>query len=225
MLEISEEEELTIKLITKKFKKKALRVHSDKTLNKDDEEFKELLNDYEKLKDAVKEVSKENAAEDEDKTDLQTFFEKHNFAKEFSQSWTIFVEKEKVNEWKNVMESLFPDFKNTQGNGTQFKTMVDDRIVYTTLYDVSVPKINIQGNHISIRKFVLDILPEIYKKVSGIQHQLQSEGVKKVPVNAKVKLSGETVFSCEVCSKTYVRKAAIKKHIQMKHAPPPPRKP
>ena len=133
------------------------------------------------------------------------------------------MEKEKVNEWKNVMESLFPDFKNTQGNGTQFKTMVDDRIVYTTLYDVLVPKMNIQGNHISIRKFVLDILPEIYKKVSGIQHQLQSEGVKKVPVNAKVKLSGETVCYCEVCPKTYVRKIAIKKHIQMKHAPPPPR--
>ena len=40
-----------------------------------------------------------------------------------------------------------------------------------------------------------------------------------MPVNAKVKLSGETVFSCEVCPKTYIRKAAIKKHIQMKHAP------
>ena len=44
-LEISDEEELTVKLVTKKFKKKALKVHSDKT-HKDDEEFKELLNDY-----------------------------------------------------------------------------------------------------------------------------------------------------------------------------------
>ena len=223
MLEISEDEELTVKLITTKFKKKALKVHSDKTLNNDDEEFKELLHDYEKLKEAVIEVSKENNenSEDEDKTDLQNFFEKHNFAKEFSQSWTIFVEKEKVDKWKNVMEGMFPDYKSTQGNGTQFKTPVYDRIVYTTLYDVEVPKMNVQGNHISIRKFVLDVLPEIYKKVRNIPNQLQSEGLKKVPVNAKVKLSGETIFSCEVCPKTYVRKAAIKKHIQMKHAPPP----
>ena len=221
MLEISEEEELTVKLVTKKFKKKALRVHTDKTHNGDDEEFKELLSDYEKLKDAINEVSNENN-EIEEKSDLQNFFEKHNFAKEFSQSWTIFIEKEKVDEWKSVLGSLFPDFKNTQGNGTQFKTPVDDRIVYTTLYDVVTPKMNIQGNHISIRKYVFNILPDIYNKVRNIPNKIQLEGVKRVPVNAKVKLSGETVFSCEVCDKTYVRKAAIKKHMQMKHAPPPP---
>ena len=95
MLEISDEEELTVKLVTKKFKKKALKVHSDKTLNNDDEEFKELLSDYEKLKDAINEVTNENN-EDEEKSDLQNFFEKNNFAKEFSQSWTIYVEKENV---------------------------------------------------------------------------------------------------------------------------------
>ena len=215
-LEISEEEELTVKLVTRKFKKKALKVHSDKNREKDDEEFKELLNDYNNLKEAISEVVKDVNVEDE-QTDLQSFFEKHNFAREFSQSWTIFVEKEKVNTWKNIMSSLYPDYKNTQGNGTQFKTQVEERIVYTTLYDVEVPKMNIQGHHNSIRKFVFNILPELYSKVRSIPTSIQSEKSKKVPINAKVRLSGETVFSCEVCPKTYVRKAAIKKHIQMKH--------
>ena len=42
-LEIGEGEELNAKLVAKRFKKKALRVHSDKTHSNDDEEFKKLL--------------------------------------------------------------------------------------------------------------------------------------------------------------------------------------
>ena len=143
ILEINEDEELTVKLVTTKFKKKALRVHSDKNRNNDDEEFKELLNDYQTVKDAINELSND-MNEDEEKTDLQSFFEKHNFAREFSQSWTIYVERENLDDWKNVMAGLYPDYKNTQGNGTQFKTLVDERMVYTTLYDVEITKMNIQ---------------------------------------------------------------------------------
>ena len=61
----------------------------------DDEEFKQLLNDYNKVKNALNELSDETNEEDTEQSDLQTFFEQHNFAKEFSQSWTIFVEKKK----------------------------------------------------------------------------------------------------------------------------------
>ena len=146
-LGVEEEEALTVKLVTKKFKKKALKVHSDKTHNNDDEEFKELLNDYHKVKDAINEISNSAAEEDDEKTDLQNFFEKHNFAKEFSQSWTIYIEKDKVDEWKKEMSRRYPDFKKMQGNGTQYKTPMGDRSVSTTLYDVEIPKMNIQGNH------------------------------------------------------------------------------
>ena len=72
-LEISEEEELTVKLVTRKFKKKTLKVHSDKNREKDDEEFKELFNDYNNLKEAISEVVKDVNVEDE-QTDLQSFF-------------------------------------------------------------------------------------------------------------------------------------------------------
>ena len=86
-LEIEEGEEITIKVVTTKFKKKALRVHSDKTHKQDDEEFKQLLHDYNVLKDAINQINGNKKDIDEAKTDLQTFFETHNFAKEFSQSW------------------------------------------------------------------------------------------------------------------------------------------
>ena len=58
-LEVEEEEVLTVSLEPKKFKKKALKVHSHKTLNSDDEEFKRLLNDYNKVKDALNEITYE----------------------------------------------------------------------------------------------------------------------------------------------------------------------
>ena len=144
-LGVEEEEALTVKLVTKKFKKKALKVHSDKTHNNDDEEFKELLNDYHKVKDAINEISNSAAEEDDEKTDLQNFFEKHNFAKEFSQSWTIYIEKDKVDEWKKEMSRRYPDFKKMQGNGIQYKTPMGDRSVSTTLYDVEIPKMNIHA--------------------------------------------------------------------------------
>ena len=124
-LEIEEEDIITIKLVEKKFRRKALKVHSDKTGNKDedkDEEFKQLVGDYNKLVNAMEKLNAESNIEVEEKTDLSTFFEKHNFAKECTQSWTIFVEKFKVQDWKKEMTKRYPESRNLQGNGTQYKT-------------------------------------------------------------------------------------------------------
>ena len=220
-LEINDENEITVKLIEKKFKRKALKVHSDKTGNADDEEFKELVNDYNRVREAVKKLSEESQGKNEDEeTDMSKFFEKHNLAKEFSQSWTIYIEKDKVDDWSKEMTKLYPENRKLQGNGTQFKAVVDEKIVSTTLYDVQIPKMNIQGNHNSIRKFVINILPEIYKRVCIISDSISSsEQVKKVPLKAKFKITGETIFTCDICDKTYVRKTAMKKHMQIKHTP------
>ena len=48
-LEITHDELITMKLVSTKFKRKALKVHSDKTGKDDDEEFIELYSDYTKL--------------------------------------------------------------------------------------------------------------------------------------------------------------------------------
>ena len=107
-LEIEDTDVLSEKHIATKFKKKALKVHSDKTGN-DDEEFKDLLNDYHKVLNAFKELKLD--AQDEEKDDLQTFFEKHNLAKEFSQSWTVFVEKKLVPMWLSELKSRYIQIK------------------------------------------------------------------------------------------------------------------
>ena len=155
-LEIHESEDITPELVDSKSRRKALKVHSDKTF-KDDEEFKILLNDYHKVSDALNELLENEDGEVVGKTDIQNFFQKHNFAKEFSKTWTIFIEKEKVSKWKNMMGDRFPEWKTLQGNGSQYQTRMNNGIVYTTLYDVAVPKMNIQGKQECLREFVMDI--------------------------------------------------------------------
>ena len=56
-LEVNEDKEINQKIISKKFKKKAFKVHSDKTgkTGEDkDEDFKNLLSDYYKVSEALK---------------------------------------------------------------------------------------------------------------------------------------------------------------------------
>ena len=91
---------------------------------------------------------------DAEKDDTQEFLEHHNFAKEFSKSWTVFVEKHMVNAWLKEMRKRFPDPRAVQGNGFQFRTHLKEKTVYSTFYNVEIPKINIQGNHSCIRKHI-----------------------------------------------------------------------
>ena len=212
-LEIGKDEELSVKLVGSRFRKKALRVHSDKTGLGDDEEFKNLLNDYKKVIDAIEKVSNCKEERSKEQSEMHSFFKKHNFAKEFSQSWTIFIEKDKVEKWMNEMEKQYPNPKHLQGQGTQYKAFIDEKNVYATLYDVLIPKMNIQGHHSTIRKFVLDVLPNIYKKVCEDAQDGTALRSEVLPLNVRVKLSAETTYACDVCGKKYIRKPALKKHI------------
>ena len=69
-LEVEEEEEINIKMVKKKFKKKALKVHLDKTGTNDDAEFKELLADFKRMQIALREIE---SKDDDDKGDVYTF--------------------------------------------------------------------------------------------------------------------------------------------------------
>ena len=115
------------------------------------------------------------------------------------------------------MIKRFPDPKFLQGNGTQYKSRMEEGNVFTTLYDVMVPKMNIQGNQKSIRKFVIDVLPEVYKAVSEAS-RIETQKSSILPLNTRVRLSAEITYSCDVCDKKYVRKPPLRKHIQVKHA-------
>ena len=105
-LEISETEEITTKSVEKKFKKKALKVHPDKTGTDDDAEFKELLADFRKLQTALKELKDEDENdindEDDESSDLSKFFDKNNVATEKSKSWTIVIENVSLETFQNI---------------------------------------------------------------------------------------------------------------------------
>ena len=60
------------------------------------------------------------ANDDVQKDDMQNFFEKNTYAQEFSQSWTVLIEKEKVHTWKQELNKAFPEPKVLQGNGVQY---------------------------------------------------------------------------------------------------------
>ena len=90
-LEIGENEEITAKILNKKFKSKALKQNHD--------EFKELMKNYHVLLNTFSKIL--NLDDETEKTDSMKFFEKHNVANEKSQIWTIIIENDKVEKWRD----------------------------------------------------------------------------------------------------------------------------
>ena len=76
---------------------------------------------------------------------------------------------------------------------------------------------NIQGEHACIKVFVFNELPDIFKSVNESHQAKNLENGINLPVNARVKLAAETIYTCDVCAKKFIRKAFFKKHIQTKH--------
>ena len=71
------------------------------------------------------------------------------------------------------MLKRFPEPKFLQGHGTQYKSSMEEGNVFITLYDVTVPKMNIQGYltqhyHQSWSKILLEIASgELYSPWGG----------------------------------------------------------
>ena len=104
-LDVQEGEEVTAKMLSMKFKKLALKTHPDKTGDVDnDAEFKNLLNDYNMLIDALSKMKKDEV--EQEKNYMADFFAQNNIAKENTQSYTILVEKANSTEWKNELKKM-----------------------------------------------------------------------------------------------------------------------
>ena len=206
-LEVEETEEISIKMIEKKFKKKALKVHPDKTGKNDDTEFKELLDDFRKVQTKLMELQDEDG---DDKGDICAFFEKNNVATELSQSWTVLVEKDKAESWGKALKKKFGEPKVVNsGSGYQFKAPVGDYNVSVTLYKSpsdQVPKMSIQGSKISLRHFVSTMLPEIYKQVCEKESQ-----------TALTSCSDDPTHTCNICGKVYKQIRRLTTHMEVKH--------
>ena len=73
----------------------------------------------------------------------------------------IYIEKEKVTAWMKGLTKYCGSPVELQAKGCQFKFLNESGRVSCTLYDVLVPKMNIQGNQYAIRMFVMDSLLKI----------------------------------------------------------------
>ena len=92
------------------------------------------------------------------------------------------------------------------GSGHQFKVPVGDHNVSITLYKSPsdlVPKMNVQGNKISLKHFVCYVLPEVYKKVS-----------EKDISKALTSSSEDQTHSCNMCDKVYKQKRRLTTHME-----------
>ena len=74
---------------------------------------------------------------DVEKNDMADFFAENNIAKENTQSYTVLVEKEKSNEWKNEFKKkeLITNPKKLACGGVQYKIEVFGNIISMTHYE------------------------------------------------------------------------------------------
>ena len=98
-LQIDDSETLTIKLVTSKYKKIAKEVHPDRNGGGSSNDFQELLNAYKRVIEYIErscnELSEVNYEKD--------FFMKHNFMKECSTSFVIYVKDDLAEKWKETL--------------------------------------------------------------------------------------------------------------------------
>ena len=120
--------------------------------------------------------------------------------------------------WGEKLLKRYPGPVELQNNSTMYKASVDGRSVSITFYDADIPKMNIQGNHGCIKRFVLDILPDVYKAVKEEIECIEPVSSDKVPASRqKMKINEELQLHCEVCAKPYKWKSALEAHFQQKH--------
>ena len=185
-LNVEDDEEVTAKMLNSKFKKKALRVHPDKTGDANDEEFKNLLKDFNTCMEALGLIVKEE--EEKENNDMAEFFAKNNVSKENMNSYTVLLENEKTKEWNEVLKKmkLEKDPMKLVNGGTQFKTDVLGHVVSVSFYgnpSNGQSKLLIQGSMFHIRMFIVDKLPPLYIKVCAKAKKKETKEVQpKIPI-------------------------------------------
>ena len=218
-LDVQEGEEVTAKMLSMKFKKLALKTHPDKTGDVDnDAEFKNLLNDYNMLIDALSKMKKDEV--EQEKNYMADFFAQNNIAKENTQSYTILVEKANSTEWKNELKKmdLTTVSKKLACGGFQYKIKVLANIISMTHYENpsdGQAKLHIQGSKYHCRIFIINNLPEMYKRVSD--KAKKKEASKDIVKKKQAVVIKSLSFACTSCDNEYARQGNLAKHIASKH--------
>ena len=217
-LEVQDEDEVTAKMLSTKFKKQALKHHPDKTGDVDNDlEFKRLLNDYNTLIEALKKINEDEVQKE--KNEMADFLAKNNVAKENTQSYTVMLEKEKSTEWRGQlkkMKKMITDPKKLSDGGIQYKIDVHGNIISMTHYENpgnGQPKLHVQGSMFHSRVFIVDEMPKMYKAILEKTKKAETPSVKRKEITTNIGLT----YACLQCDNEYKRRANLTKHIAAKH--------
>ena len=97
-IKVEADQVITKKFVTAKYKNLAKSMHPDKP-GGEKEAFQELLNAYQRV---IKYLEEEN---DDDEFDFEAeFFKKHNFMKECTTSYVVYIQNQFTDCWKKILE-------------------------------------------------------------------------------------------------------------------------
>ena len=116
LLEIKEENNMSLKFLNAKFKKLAKLYHPDKGGTK--EAFQNLQNSYDRLTELV--VNLESREENEYEHE-KLFFKTSNFPYEKKNCFVVVLENELTNQWEHVFKEMYGGEKTLETGGIQFK--------------------------------------------------------------------------------------------------------
>jgi hypothetical protein len=168
-LRIEDDQTLTTKFVTAKYKQLAKERHPDRE-GGSTEEFQELQNAYRRMINFIEETEGINVNEEE--TDFETdVFMKNNVMKECSTNFVVYIQDIYVEKWRVVLEKHLTVRRMDKARYI-FKT----GSITITLYDKPKKdprsKLHIQSGDQRVNlNFIMDKLSLFYREVCTLQHK------------------------------------------------------
>ena len=205
VLGIDDNQELTSRYVTLKYKKLAKVLHPDKKSG-DKCAFQELLNSYRRIIKHMEENMKVDEVPDDDFE--KEFFMKHNIMKECISSYVVYVQETLIDKWKKVLESHMSIHKSDKCR-IIFKT----GDVTITLYEKPKKdprsKLHIQsGSQEKNLEFIIDKLSMFYREVCKLNEVTMTSFEFK---NIQRSICGK-------CNKYFTNKKGVKQHMLRMHS-------
>ena len=206
LLDIGEEQELTKRYVTGKYKKKAKLMHPDKLGGKK-EDFQDLYNAYCRLLEYIEDNQTKEAYEEEEEDYETEFFKKHNVLKECTSSFVLYIQNELADRWQKVLEKHL-----TMHSCDKCRIIFKTGDITVTLYvkpkKDPKSKVHIQGKSQKRNlEFIMEKLSMFYFEVC----------VLDVDVPKAIVLKDMQRSHCVKCGKFFTNKRGLKQHVAKMH--------
>ena len=238
VLNIKEENKLSSRLLTAKFKKLAKICHPDKGGTK--EAFQTLQNAYDRLTEYVEKLQND---EDEEYNHEKLFFKTSNFPHEKKNCFVVVLDNKFSNQWEDTFKELYGVEKILETGGIQFKVKGMTLSFYNKPKKDNKTKVLIQGkDKDAIFEYVFESLPRIYKRVlelgepklefekkgrssdncdnklNSIQHIKEHVDVDHPsPHRKKIQQKLISAYKCDQCESSFPSRLSLRTHINSKH--------